>query len=400
MRTLNLCIFLLLASISAEGLSKEKKNLFWTAECVSSGHPDKMADQISDAILDAYLTLDPYAKVACETLLKGDTAVVAGEITSTVKVPIEEIVRKTVLSIGYHSTSIGIDMEQFKVINLLSEQSPEIHHAVEDGGAGDQGIMFGYATNETKTYMPLVQYLCRKLTDAYEKCRESVFWMYPDAKTQITIYYNEKGIPESIPFVVFSLQHSDEVSLEEVKRGFHSKVFPLFLESLEPAEQALFSSKTEYMINFAGEWNLGGPRADAGLTGRKIVIDQYGPDCPIGGGAFSGKDPTKVDRSAAYMARYIAKNIVDFGLAEEVTVQLSYLIGRKDPISFCVNTHNTSRTLSDYEITEMVRELISLDSASIIKYFDLRRPIYQETARRGAFGYESIPWERLDLFNQ
>lgn len=398
MKNLCLGVFLVILSVPSVVLSKEKKNVLWTAECVSSGHPDKMADQISDAILDAYLTLDPYSKVACETLIKGETIVVAGEITSQAKVPIESIIHNTITSIGYNDPCKGLDIDQCKVIKLLSEQSSEIENAVEEGGAGDQGIMFGYATNETQTYMPLAQYLCRKLMDAYEECRDSVSWMYPDAKTQITVYYNERGVPENVPYVVFSLQHCDEISLEEVKEGFHSIVFPLFLGSLESNEQCLFTSETEFMINFSGEWHLGGPKADAGLTGRKIVIDQYGPDCPIGGGAFSGKDPTKVDRSAAYMARYIAKNIVHIGLAEEVTVQLSYLIGRKDPISFCVDTHNTSELLSDYEITHMIRELIPLDSASIIKRFDLRRPIYQQTAQKGSFGCEANPWEKLDLF--
>ena len=368
------------------------QSYLWTSECVGEGHPDKVADQISDAVLDACLEQDPKSRVACETLVKDEHVVLAGEITTNATVSFDHIVSNALSSIGY-------DYEP-KVLNLLSQQSNEISQAVGDfDGAGDQGIMFGYATSETPTYMPLTMYLARDVSNMLTSNRlaatEIGKFLLPDCKTQVSVRFNGDGTPQFIERVVVSTNHRKGITIDELRYGIKS-MFELWAN--RPAASLrimnLFTSDMVFDINPAGIWLFGGPRADCGLTGRKIIVDAYGADCQWGGGALSGKDPTKVDRSAAYMARYIAKNIIAAEYANKATVQLSYAIGRSEPTSFRVMTDKPE---NDRMLESKVLGVLSLKPKDIITKLDLLKPIYQSTARDGHFGNDIYSWEQLDL---
>ncbi|MFC2039871.1 methionine adenosyltransferase [Chloroflexota bacterium] len=371
-----------------------------TSESVSEGHPDKMADQISDAILDAHLAQDLQSRVACETLLAKNLVVVAGEISSNAKVDISEIVHRTIEGIGYTNLAFGFDFHNCQINTSMSEQSDNIRMGVQRSaaviGAGDQGMMFGYATNETPELMPLGISLAHKLMLKQSELRKSgsINWLRPDAKSQVTVRYHGTK-PVAVEKVVFSTQHSPEVGNEQIRDVVISEV----IGRVVPAE--LRSEDIEYLINPTGRFEFGGPQADTGLTGRKIIVDTYGGSCPHGGGAFSGKDPTKVDRSAAYMARYIAKNIVAAGLAERCTVQLSYAIGVEEPVSLMVDTHSTG-VVDEYRLEEATRKVFDLTPKGIIETLALRRPIYQQTASYGHFGRElpDFTWEKTDKINK
>jgi len=373
----------------------EKQYLF-TSESVSEGHPDKMADQISDAVLDALFKQDPYARVACETLLTENRAVVAGELGTEAKISAEEIVRETVKEIGYSDPSHGFDYKTCRIENLLHRQSANIAEAVvkKDGeiGAGDQGLMFGYACTETPELMPLPIMLAHRLLEKQAHVRKAglIPWLRPDAKSQVTIRYNGKR-PLSVERVVLSTQHAEGITHKEIEEAVKYYI----LDVVIPQE---FRSKTiEYFINPSGNFFIGGPQGDTGLTGRKIIVDTYGGSCPHGGGAFSGKDPTKVDRSAAYTARYIAKNIVAAGLADRCTVQLAYAIGVIEPQSVMLNLHG-DRKVDEHEAEKAVREIFKLTPKGMIDMLNLRRPIYKKTAAYGHFGRElpEFTWEKKD----
>jgi S-adenosylmethionine synthetase len=372
------------------------KEFLFTSESVSEGHPDKMADQISDAVLDAFYKKDRYARVACETLLTENKAVVAGEFDTKATIQVEEIVRETVKGIGYSDPSYGFDYKTCKIENLLHRQSANIAEAVvkKDGeiGAGDQGLMFGYACTETPEFMPLPIMLAHRLVEKQSEVRKAgrLPWLRPDAKSQVTIKYNGKR-PVSVERVVLSTQHAEGISHGEIEEGVKRYI-------IDPVIPQEFRSKTvEYFINPSGSFFIGGPLGDTGLTGRKIIVDTYGGSCPHGGGAFSGKDPTKVDRSAAYTARYIAKNIVAAGLADRCTVQLSYAIGVIEPLSLMLNLHG-DRKADERKVEEAVREVFKLTPKGMIDMLDLRRPIYQKTAAYGHFGRElpEFTWEKTD----
>ena len=366
-------------------------NYLFTSESVSEGHPDKVADQISDAILDAYLELDPNSKVACECLITTGQLVIAGEISSTAHVDVVAVARDVIRQIGYDDLAVGFDYATAGYINLLHEQSPEINISVSDGGAGDQGLMFGYACKENKELMPLPitlsHQLMKQLTEMRKSGRHN--WLRPDAKCQVTVAY-KNDIPIGIETVVLSTQHIEEISQDEIKRILKSElILPLI-------HQYFNDSNPKILINPSGSFTIGGPHGDTGLTGRKIIVDTYGGSCPHGGGAFSGKDPTKVDRSAAYAARYVAKHIVASGLAERCTVQISYAIGIAEPTSIYVNTQGTG-SLSDEIIADNISRIFDLRPEGIINTLDLKRPIYKETAAYGHFGRTQFPWENLDL---
>jgi S-adenosylmethionine synthetase len=369
----------------------------FTSESVSEGHPDKVADQISDAVLDAMLAQDPRARVACETLVKTGVAIVAGEVTTTAWVDIEALVRKTVLGIGYNSSEMGFDGASCGVINIIGKQSPDIAQGVDrkderKQGAGDQGLMFGYATNETDVLMPapitLAHRLVKKQADVRKKGR--LPWLRPDAKSQVTLRY-ENDKPVGIEAVVLSTQHSDDVSTKALREAVMEEI----LKPVLPAKW--IDKRTRYHINPTGRFVVGGPVGDCGLTGRKIIVDTYGGYARHGGGAFSGKDPSKVDRSAAYAARYVAKNIVAAGLAERCEVQVSYAIGVAEPTSIMVETFGTSR-LSRERLTALVRKHFDLTPYGVREMLDLVRPIYQATAAYGHFGRteKEFSWERTD----
>ncbi len=366
-------------------------NFLFTSESVTEGHPDKIADQISDAVLDAILEQDPEGRVACETLVTTGLAVIAGEITTKAKINYKDIVRSTIEEIGYSDASYGYDSNTCSVIDAVGTQSPHIAQGVDSGGAGDQGLMFGYACNETSELMPMPIQLAHNLTRRLSDARRSgeIAYLRPDGKSQVTVEYKD-GKPFRIDAVVISTQTA-AVPIEEIRKDVFEKVIKPTL----PAE--LLDDNTKYHINPTGKFEIGGPMGDAGLTGRKIIVDTYGGYAPHGGGAFSGKDPTKVDRSAAYMARYIAKNIVAAGLAEKCTVQLAYAIGVAEPVSVYVDTHGTGKVDED-KLAESVRKNFELTPAGIIKTLDLRRPIFKETARFGHFGRsnDSFTWERTD----
>ena len=375
-----------------------EKDFLFTSESVSEGHPDKMADQVSDAVLDAIFKQDPYGRVACETLLTENKAIVAGEIgtRSDVKIPVEEIVRETAKQIGYCDAACGFDYKTCEIENLLHKQSANIADAVvkKDGeiGAGDQGLMFGYACNETPELMPLPIMLAHRLLEKLAEVRKAgqIPWLLPDAKSQVSIRYVGHR-PVAVERVVLSTQHSKGIAHDEiedlVKRYVIDPVLPL----------NLIAKNIAYLINPSGNFYIGGPLGDTGLTGRKIIVDTYGGSCPHGGGAFSGKDPTKVDRSAAYAARYIAKNIVAAGLAERCTVQLSYAIGVVEPTSLMINLHG-DRKVEEHAAENVVREIFKVTPKGMIDMLDLRRPIYQKTASYGHFGRElpEFTWERTD----
>ena len=390
---------------------KEEKmeRLLFTSESVTEGHPDKICDQISDAILDALLEQDPMSRVACETATTTGMVLVMGEITTKGYVDIQKIVRDTVREIGYDRGKYGFDAENCAVITAIDEQSTDIamgvdkaleakeHQMSEDEieaiGAGDQGMMFGYATNETPELMPYPIALAHKLVRQLTKVRKdgTLPYLRPDGKSQVTVEYDENGRPCRLDAVVLSTQHSEEVSQEQIHEDIRKYVF----DQVIPAD--MVDGNTKFYINPTGRFVIGGPHGDSGLTGRKIIVDTYGGMARHGGGAFSGKDCTKVDRSAAYAARYVAKNIVAAGLADKCEIQLSYAIGVARPTSIMVDTFGTGK-LSDEKLTEIIRENFDLRPAGIIKMLDLRRPIYKQTAAYGHFGRDDLdlPWEKLD----
>ena len=365
----------------------------FTSESVTEGHPDKIADQVSDAILDACLEQDPYSRVAAETLTATGFVVIAGEITTKAYVDFQSLVRGVVASIGYDNALYGFDSNTCAVISSINKQSGDIAQGVDTGGAGDQGMMFGYASNETPELMPapisLAHKLARKLTEVRKSGK--LPYLRPDGKTQVTVEYDENYKPSRIDAVVVSSQHSENVSNEEL----HADILKYVIQAVLPAEW--LDEHTKYHINPTGRFVIGGPMGDSGLTGRKIIVDTYGGAGRHGGGAFSGKDPTKVDRSAAYMARYIAKNIVAAGLAERAEVQLAYAIGVADPVSVRVDTFGTGK-VSETKLTELVRKNFSLTPKGIIESLNLRRPIYRQTAAYGHFGRTEpdFTWEATD----
>ena len=372
-------------------------SFLFTSESVSEGHPDKIADQISDAILDAIIAEDPKARVACETMVKTGVAIVAGEITTTAWVDIEDIVRSTVLNIGYNSSAMGFDGASCSVLNAIGKQSPDIAMGVdrerpEDQGAGDQGLMFGYASNETDVLMPAPITYSHRLVKRQSDVRKdgTLPYLRPDAKSQVTFVY-ENNKPVAIDAIVLSSQHDPDISMSDLREGVMEEI----IKPIIPAE--LVSKDTKYHINPTGRFEIGGPMGDCGLTGRKIIVDTYGGSARHGGGAFSGKDPSKVDRSAAYAARYVAKNIVAAGLAERCEIQVSYAIGVAEPTSISVHTFGTGK-LSDTKLTKLIREHFDLRPYGILKMLDLIRPIYTATAAYGHFGREDIDlsWERTD----
>ena len=383
---------------------------FFTSESVTEGHPDKICDQISDAILDELIRQDPNSRVACETSVTTGLVVVMGEISTEGYVDIQKVVRETVREIGYDRAKYGFDCDTCGVMVAIDEQSADIAMGVNKAlearentmsdqeleaiGAGDQGLMFGYATTETPELMPYPISMAHKLALQLTKVRKdgTLPYLRPDGKTQVTVEYDEEGKPFRIDTVVLSTQHSDEITQEQIHKDIHTYVFDPIL----PKE--MLDENTRYFINPTGRFVIGGPNGDTGLTGRKIIVDTYGGYARHGGGAFSGKDPTKVDRSACYAARYVAKNIVAAGLAEKCEIQLSYAIGVAQPTSVMVDTFGTGK-LSDNRLTEIVRENFDLRPAGIIKMLDLRRPIYRQTAAYGHFGRTDIdlPWEKTDV---
>ncbi|HEJ7432259.1 TPA: methionine adenosyltransferase [Staphylococcus aureus] len=383
------------------------KRLF-TSESVTEGHPDKIADQVSDAILDAILKDDPNARVACETTVTTGMALIAGEISTTTYVDIPKVVRETIKEIGYTRAKYGYDYETMAILTAIDEQSPDIAQGVDKAleyrdkdseeeieatGAGDQGLMFGYATNETETYMPLAIYLSHKLAKRLSDVRKdgTLNYLRPDGKVQVTVEYDENDNPVRIDTIVVSTQHAEDVTLEQIQEDIKAHViYPTVPENL-------INEQTKFYINPTGRFVIGGPQGDAGLTGRKIIVDTYGGYARHGGGCFSGKDPTKVDRSAAYAARYVAKNIVAAGLADQCEVQLAYAIGVAEPVSIAIDTFGTGK-VSEGQLVEAVRKHFDLRPAGIIKMLDLKQPIYKQTAAYGHFGRTDVlfPWEKLD----
>lgn len=376
-----------------KGIDKEK--LLFTSESVTEGHPDKMCDAISDAILDAIMEKDPNGRVACEVYAGKDYIVVGGEITTSADVNIEKIVRNTVLEIGYDSDEKCFNGNTCKILMMLNTQSPDIAMGTNDevGGAGDQGMMFGYACNDTEEYMPYPIYYAHRLTKKLTEVRKNgtLEYLRPDGKSQVTVEYNEDGSIKRIDAIVVSTQHSDDVEQAKIREDIITYV----IDTVIPAE--LMDDETKVFVNPTGRFVIGGPMGDVGLTGRKIIVDTYGGMGRHGGGAFSGKDTTKVDRSAAYMARYVAKNIVAAGLADKCEIQLSYAIGVKDPVSVRVDTFNKCKIAED-RLVEIVREVFDLTPRGIIKTLDLRTPIFKQTAAYGHFGRSdlNLPWEKLD----
>ncbi|RUO75607.1 methionine adenosyltransferase [Pseudidiomarina taiwanensis] len=371
------------------------RHLF-TSESVSEGHPDKIADQISDAVLDAILAQDKHARVACETFVKTGMVLVGGEISTSAWVDIEELTRKVVNDIGYTSSDMGFDGDSCAVLNAIGKQSPDINQGVDRGlpevqGAGDQGLMFGYASNETDVLMPAPITYAHRLVEQQAKVRKEGIlpWLRPDAKSQLTFVY-EDGRPVGIDAVVLSTQHSEAVS----QKDLHEAVLEHIIKPVLPAEW-MPTAKDRIFINPTGKFVIGGPMGDCGLTGRKIIVDTYGGMARHGGGAFSGKDPSKVDRSAAYAARYVAKNIVAAGLAERCEIQISYAIGVAEPTSISLETFGTSK-YSEEQLIALIRKHFDLRPYGLIKMLDLERPIYQQTAAYGHFGRDSFPWEQTD----
>jgi S-adenosylmethionine synthetase len=369
----------------------------FTSESVSEGHPDKLADQISDAVLDAILKDDPNARVAVETLVKTGMAIVAGEVRTSTYVDLEDLIRQVILDIGYNSSDVGFDGASCAVLNAIGKQSADIAMGVDEGdekdlGAGDQGLMFGYATNETSVLMPAPIYYAHRLVEKQAKLRKSgeLPWLRPDAKSQVTLRY-ENGKPVAVDAVVLSTQHSPDVKQSDIREA----VRELIIKNVLPAEW--LHADTQYHINPTGQFIIGGPVGDCGLTGRKIIVDSYGGMARHGGGAFSGKDPSKVDRSAAYAGRYVAKNIVAAGLADRLEIQVSYAIGVAEPTSISINTFGTGK-ISDAAIIDLIREHFDLRPRGLIEMLDLRRPIYRQTAAYGHFGRElpDFTWEKTD----
>lgn len=386
------------------------KRLF-TSESVTEGHPDKIADQVSDAILDEILKDDPNAHVACETTVTTGMALISGEISTTTYVDIPKVVRETIKDIGYTRAKYGYDSQTMAVLTAIDEQSPDIAQGVDKAleyrndiseeeieatGAGDQGLMFGYATDETDTYMPLPIFLSHQLAKRLADVRkdEILDYLRPDGKVQVTVEYGEDDKPRRIDTIVVSTQHAEDVELAQIEKDIKTHVI------YPTVDKALLDDETKFYINPTGRFVIGGPQGDAGLTGRKIIVDTYGGYARHGGGCFSGKDPTKVDRSAAYAARYVAKNIVAAGLAKQCEVQLAYAIGVAEPVSISINTFDTGK-VSEARLVEAVRKHFDLRPAGIIKMLDLKQPIYRQTAAYGHFGRTDVllPWEKLDKVN-
>lgn len=386
------------------------KRLF-TSESVTEGHPDKIADQVSDAILDEILKDDPNARVACETTVTTGMALISGEISTTTYVDIPKVVRETIKDIGYTRAKYGYDSQTMAVLTAIDEQSPDIAQGVDKAleyrndiseeeieatGAGDQGLMFGYATDETDTYMPLPIFLSHQLAKRLADVRkdEILDYLRPDGKVQVTVEYGEDDKPRRIDTIVVSTQHAEDVELAQIEKDIKTHVI------YPTVDKALLDDETKFYINPTGRFVIGGPQGDAGLTGRKIIVDTYGGYARHGGGCFSGKDPTKVDRSAAYAARYVAKNIVAAGLAKQCEVQLAYAIGVAEPVSISINTFDTGK-VSEARLVEAVRKHFDLRPAGIIKMLDLKQPIYRQTAAYGNFGRTDVllPWEKLDKVN-
>src|SRR5574337_1180917 len=375
-------------------------NYLFTSESVSEGHPDKVADQISDAVLDAIIAQDPRARVACETMVKTGVAIVAGEITTGAWIDLEAITRKVILDIGYNSSDVGFDGATCGVLNLIGKQSPDINQGVdrkkpEEQGAGDQGLMFGYACTEAPEFMPAPIYYSHRLVEQQAKVRKSgkLAWLRPDAKSQVTLRYDSAHKVTGLDAVVLSTQHDPQIKHADLVEG----VRELILKPVLPKKWLDALARNKVHINPTGKFVIGGPVGDCGLTGRKIIVDTYGGMARHGGGAFSGKDPSKVDRSAAYAVRWVARNIVDAGLARRCEVQVAYAIGVAEPISVLVDTFGTGR-LSDEQLTKLVREHFDLRPYGLIKMLDLIRPIYRKTASYGHFGREEpeFSWERID----
>ena len=373
-------------------MSQGLKNFLFTSESVTEGHPDKIADQISDAVLDEVMKQDPKGRVACETLVTTGLAVVAGEITTTAHVDYDDLVRSTIRGVGYDRAKFGYDSETCAVMCTVKRQSPDIAMGVDTGGAGDQGLMFGFACDETPELMPMPIQLAHQLTFKLSEIRKSkkVDFLRPDGKSQVTIEYRN-GKPVRVDAVVISTQHCETVSNDDLRNS----ILEYIIKPVVPV--AMLDKNTKYYINPTGRFVIGGPMGDAGLTGRKIIVDTYGGYSRHGGGAFSGKDPSKVDRSACYMARYIAKNVVAAGLASKAEVQLAYAIGVAEPVSVMVDSFGTA-TIPEEKITEVVRETFQLTPKAIIESLDLRRPIYKDTAAYGHFGRKGagFTWEKTD----
>lgn len=386
------------------------KRLF-TSESVTEGHPDKIADQVSDAILDEILKDDPNARVACETTVTTGMALISGEISTSTYVDIPKVVRETIKNIGYTRAKYGYDYQTMAVLTAIDEQSPDIAQGVDKAleyrndiseeeieatGAGDQGLMFGYATNETETYMPLPIFLSHQLAKRLSDVRKdgTLGYLRPDGKVQVTVEYDENDKPKLIDTIVVSSQHAEDIELEQIQKDIKEHVI------YPTVPEGLIDDETKFFINPTGRFVIGGPQGDAGLTGRKIIVDTYGGYARHGGGCFSGKDPTKVDRSAAYAARYVAKNIVAAGLAEQCEVQLAYAIGVAEPVSIAIDTFKTGK-VSEGQLVEAVRKHFDLRPAGIIKMLDLKHPIYKQTAAYGHFGRTDVllPWEKLDKVN-
>ena len=365
------------------------KKYFFTSESVTEGHPDKLCDTISDCILDAYLKQDKNSRVAVETFASGNDITIAGQVTSKGQVNIEELVRDKIKEIGYDNANIDMDYKTCNIKINITKQSPDIALGVDVGGAGDQGIMFGYASDETEEYMPYAINMAHKLSYKLTQVRKSgeLAYLRPDGKTQVTVEY-EDDKPKRIETILISTQHNEEISQEELKKDIIEKV----IKTTVPKE--MIDENTKIYVNPTGRFVIGGPLGDTGLTGRKIIVDTYGGYACHGGGAFSGKDPSKVDRSAAYMLRYIAKNIVANGYAKKCEIQIAYAIGMKEPLSIYVNTFGTG-TKSDEEIADIIKNKFDLTPDGIIKYLDLKQPIYEKTTNYGHFGKSNLPWEQI-----
>ena len=376
------------------------KEYIFTSESVTEGHPDKMADQISDAILDYIIERDPHARVACETVLTTGICLIAGELKTDIYAPMQDIAREVIREIGYTDASFGFDYRSAGILNAIGEQSIDITQGVDklsgEIGAGDQGMMFGYACNETKELMPLAISLAHKITAQLAKVRKNgtVPFLRPDGKAQVSVRYIDDK-PVAIDTIVISAQHDENISKELLEEAIITEV----INEVIPME--FLSNDITYHINPTGRFVIGGPQGDAGLTGRKIIVDTYGGSCPHGGGAFSGKDPTKVDRSGAYMARYIAKNLVSAGVSNKLTIQIAYAIGVVEPISIMIDTHGDNR-IEEGKIINCIQELFDLSPAGIIKELDLLKPIYKKTATYGHFGHEDkgFTWEKINRVNE
>lgn len=374
-----------------------KTQRLFTSESVTEGHPDKLADQVSDAILDAILAQDPTGRAAVETLFTKDRAFIAGEVTTSAKVDFIAIARDVICDVGYTSCEIGIDGRDCEIMKFINQQSPNIAQGVDTGGAGDQGMMFGYASKETEELMPLPIMMAHKITKKLTEVRKSnpELGFRPDGKSQVTIAYDEFGNPDHIDTIVISAQHESGLSQADVKQMIQEYILPDIL-----SEYSRYNKKSiKYHINPTGTFVIGGPYGDTGLTGRKIIVDTYGGMARHGGGAFSGKDPSKVDRSASYLSRYIAKNVVSAGMAERCEIQLAYAIGVADPVSISVDTFDTAN-ISEDEIISIIKDCFDLTPKGIISRLDLLRPIYRQTAKNGHFGNMSFPWEQIGVLCQ